>query len=618
MKKRFKLSLLIQIDLVIIFCVFVSGVITYLSQYRISLDDRQNRIKLLVADIAEEMTSAIKDYPAYRWLLQYWYENADTMDIEYDVDFEPDTATAGKAALLCERHPGFILEYATTEEIEALPEEDQKLYAEIIYTWVLTRVNQIKQSYHVAYLYYVVTESDASEHAYENQFYLLSGADKGAARGSAYKEVYTLGTVVSITESQDLMNAMRDAVEKARREGKYGKKKPVLDESGEYVDVYVFLDWIGVHPVLVGLSFNIRQMQEEVKAQTRQGSLYAMIYQFVLLQAVMVCLFALVIRPLTGVLKNIRLYKETKNGELVRKNLSLDMSRPTAAFFRHNEIGQLVEDFTELTEEIDDHVKRIETITSEKERFEAELQLASEIQLQMLPASKPEFPGHTDIGLYAFTRPARVVGGDFYDYYLIDKDHLLLVIADVSGKGVPASLFMVITKTLIKNRAQMGESPGQILYHVNNQLCDDNEKDFFVTVWLAIIDLRTGKGVSANAGHEHPVLKRAGGSFELVKYKHSLAVAMLRGVSFKENEFELQPGDTVFVYTDGVAESMSSEKVLFGTDRMLDVLNKDPEDTEEGLVRRLLEELSDFSKDTEQFDDITMMCFRYKGNGKET
>ena len=618
MKKHFKLSLLIQIDILIVACVIIIGAVTFFSQYRISVNDRQNAVKTFVTEVAEEMNAAVKEYPAYKWLLRYWYENADKLDIEYDVDYRTGVRTPRKIRRFMLRHPDILLKYATAEQIESLPAEDQKMYAEIVYSWLLTRINQIKQSFDISFLYYVVTDSDASEHPYETQFFLLSGADHGSVRGRRHNQVYTLGTVVDITGAEDLQNAMRDAVELARREGKHGNKKPTLDESGEYVDVYVFLDWIDVHPVLTGMSFNIKQMQKEVRTQMLFGSLYAMIYQFLLLQAVMLFLFAFVIRPLTRVLQNIRLYKETKDGAQVRDNLSSVISGREAAIIRHNEIGQLVEDFTELTEEIDDHVKRIETITSEKERIEVELQLASEIQTQMLPASKPEFPGHADLGLYAMTQPAREVGGDFYDYYLIDDDHLALVIADVSGKGVPASLFMVITKTLIKNRAQMGESPGEILYHVNNQLCDENEKDFFVTVWMAIIDLRTGKGIAANAGHEHPVLCRAGGSFELVKYKHNLAIAMLRDISFKENEFELYPGDRIFVYTDGVPESMNPDKIMFGTDRMVEVLNRDPDAVEEELVGNLLGEINNYCDGSEQFDDITMLCFRYKENGKET
>ena len=165
--------------------------------------------------------------------------------------------------------------------------------------------------------------------------------------------------------------------------------------------------------------------------------------------------------------------------------------------------------------------------------------------------------------------PAKEVGGDFYDFFLIDDDHLALVMADVSGKGVPAALFMVIAKTLIKNHAQMGEySPAKILAQANEALCEGNEAELFVTVWLAILEISTGRGLAANAGHEHPILRRTGGSYELIEYRHSPAVATMEGIRFREHAFELHPHDTLFVYTDGVAEATNAENKLYGTERL--------------------------------------------------
>ena len=216
--------------------------------------------------------------------------------------------------------------------------------------------------------------------------------------------------------------------------------------------------------------------------------------------------------------------------------------------------------------------------------------------------------------------PAKEVGGDFYDFFLVDDDHIALVMADVSGKGVPAALFMVIAKTLIKNRAQLGESPAEILKNVNEQLCEGNEAELFVTVWLAIIEISTGKGVAANAGHEHPALRRAGGEYELVKYRHSPAVATMEGVRFREHEFELHPGDSLFVYTDGVPEATDASNELFGEKRTLAALNHNAKATPEELLRNVREWIDDFVGDAPQFDDITMMAFSYfgaDGNGED-
>ena len=189
-----------------------------------------------------------------------------------------------------------------------------------------------------------------------------------------------------------------------------------------------------------------------------------------------------------------------------------------------------------------------------------------------------------------------------------------MVMADVSGKGVPAALFMVIAKTLIKNRTQMGGcSPAQILADVNEQLCEGNEAELFVTVWLAILEISTGKGVAANAGHEHPAIRRKDGEYELVVYRHSPAVAAMEGIRFREHSFELHPGDALYVYTDGVAEATNAKNELFGTDRMLAALNRKPEDTPQKLLKTVQKEIDTFVGEAPQFDDITMLGLHYFG-----
>jgi sigma-B regulation protein RsbU (phosphoserine phosphatase) len=213
--------------------------------------------------------------------------------------------------------------------------------------------------------------------------------------------------------------------------------------------------------------------------------------------------------------------------------------------------------------------------------------------------------------------PAKEVGGDFYDFFLVDDDHIGLVMADVSGKGVPAALFMVIAKTLIKNRAQMGGSPSEVLAYANDQLGEGNEAELFVTVWFAIIEISTGKGIAANAGHEHPAIRRKNGKFELVKYRHSPAVATIPGINFREHEFKLDPGDSLYVYTDGVTEATRSDNVLFGTDRMLDALNKNPDAAPETMLETVRSDIDEFVGSAPQFDDITMLGFKYMGAGKE-
>ncbi len=281
-----------------------------------------------------------------------------------------------------------------------------------------------------------------------------------------------------------------------------------------------------------------------------------------------------------------------------------------------DEMQWLADSFVDMTVRIDEYTQQVQHVTAEKERIGAELNIATKIQADMLPRIFPPFPERKDIDLYALMDPAKEVGGDFYDFFLIDDDHLCMVMADVSGKGVPAALFMVIAKTLIKNHAQLGESPAEILSNVNAQLCEGNEAELFVTVWIAIVELSTGKGMAANAGHEHPVICHPGGKFELVQYRHSPAVATLEGIRFREHEFKLMRGDRLFVYTDGVPEATDSENTLFGADRMLDALNRNTSATTKEMIQNVRNDIDAFVGDAPQFDDITMLSFIY--NGQET
>lgn len=278
-----------------------------------------------------------------------------------------------------------------------------------------------------------------------------------------------------------------------------------------------------------------------------------------------------------------------------------------------DEIEMLSGSILKMERDIKDYIENLTKVTAEKERIGAELSVATQIQADMLPSSFPAFPERKDFDIYAAMHPAKEVGGDFYDFFMLDDHRLALVMADVSGKGVPAALFMVIAKTLIKNRALMGGTPKEILDYVNGQLCENNEAELFVTVWLAIVDLDTGKGIAANAGHEHPAIQRAGGGYELVKYKHSPAVAVMEGIRYRDHEFQLYPGDSLYVYTDGVTEAANTQNELFGTQRLLDALNEAPDAAADEVLKNVSRHIDDFVGGAPQFDDITMLCFKYFG-----
>ena len=267
-------------------------------------------------------------------------------------------------------------------------------------------------------------------------------------------------------------------------------------------------------------------------------------------------------------------------------------------------------EFTKLSGDINATVTALRGyIDAAENRIEEELKLAAAIQDAALPKNF-NLP-YESIELYALMTPARQVGGDFYDFFFIRPEQIVLVIADVSGKGVPASLFMMRAKTAIKNYARSGLGPAKLLERVNHALCEGNDTDMFVTVWLGILDLKTGQMRCANAGHEYPVLMRAGGDYELLKDKHGTVLAIFEDIPMKEYELQLNSGDRLFVYTDGVPEAINKEKEQYGTARMTERLNSLKDSSQQELLTGMLKDIRRFAGDEEQFDDITMLGVTY-------
>lgn len=280
----------------------------------------------------------------------------------------------------------------------------------------------------------------------------------------------------------------------------------------------------------------------------------------------------------------------------------------------NDEIEVLAESFDELSKKTKEYIEDITQITKENERISTELTLATAIQASMLPHIFPPFPDRSEFDIYAVMDPAREVGGDFYDFFLIDENHLCLVIADVSGKGIPAALFMMISKTILQSCAMLGMSPKGILEKTNEALCSNNQVEMFVTCWIGILDIKSGVLKASNAGHEYPALKRDGGKFELYKDKHGLALGAMEDAVYNEYEIKLNKGDELFVYTDGVPEATNSDEKMFKIERMLDALNSNDTSSSQELLDKVKSSVGDFVKDAEQFDDLTMLGFKYYGS----
>ena len=298
---------------------------------------------------------------------------------------------------------------------------------------------------------------------------------------------------------------------------------------------------------------------------------------------------------------------------------SLDMVNVSLGKITGGDLNEVVNvrsasEFASLSDDINRTVDVLKGyIDAAEKRIEQELELARAIQDSALPKNFV-FP-REDFELFATMDPAKEVGGDFYDFFFTDQHKLALVIADVSGKGIPAALFMMRAKTAIRGLAEAGREPEEILYRANNVLCEGNDAEMFVTVWLGIIDLNTGVMKCANAGHEYPTLMRKGEAFELMKDKHGFVLAGMEGVRFKSYEVTLAPGDRLFVYTDGVPEAINDAVEQYGTDRLLLTLNAVKEKTLKQVLPAVRQDIEEFASGAEQFDDITMLGFTYLGEG---
>ena len=276
-----------------------------------------------------------------------------------------------------------------------------------------------------------------------------------------------------------------------------------------------------------------------------------------------------------------------------------------------------LEDLTVVMSEMEHDIGRYERdlmkATAEQQRIQTELSLAASIQDRMLPTDFPAFPERTEFEIFASMDPAKGVGGDFYDFFLIDEDHLALVIADVSGKGVPAALFMMTSKIILNNFASMGLSPKDILTQANEKICALNLRNMFVTVWLGILDLKTGQVIAGNAGHEYPVIRQSGGKFELMHDHHNLVIGAMSGMKYGEYTFTLEPGSTLFLYTDGVPEANITEDNMYGTDRLVEALNRADSYDPTVLLPAIRRDVDAFVNNEPQFDDLTMLSVYYKG-----
>ena len=362
----------------------------------------------------------------------------------------------------------------------------------------------------------------------------------------------------------------------------------ISKEDFKGVRSMVYADRLDVNTILV-TAMSISEVYWYRNAQAYEQALAD-----VLLFAVIYVLIAFLVNQI--VVNNIRMINESL-GKITNGNLNEVVSVRNSS------------EFASLSDDINQTVMALKGyIDAAEKRIEQELILARTIQASALPQVF-KFPDREDLELFATMKPAKEVGGDFYDFFFVDRDNIALVIADVSGKGIPAALFMMRSKTAIRSYAKSGGTPEEIIAKANDALCEGNDAEMFVTVWIGIVDMVTGKMRCANAGHEYPVIKRAGGDYEIIKDEHTLPLAAIPGIKAKPYEVQLHHGDRIFVYTDGVPEAINDAEEQYGTDRLLAVLNSVKDKSVTETLPVVSESINEFKKEADQFDDITMLGF---------
>lgn len=571
-RKRKQHGLLFRFGILFAFIIILSVVMNYICTNSLSksyvLQEKQNYIKSILDLVSHTMEGFGENTLVWA---EYCEKNGADMDIQYEneeegYEFERD-----------------IKNQKNKDEMEAVTE-----------SWI-HYFNYVVNTYDLKYLYFVRVSSP------NDIVYIADGKPDDKDRdGKIYR------FTGDIDHYEEDLSASNPVIWKLWNSG---DKADIVCELSDTEYGYTYRLWCPVvidNKVagLLGANIDVSEVAAEIHKSTFPIAVWSCLFFSVLLTGILFFLKKTIVDKIILLDLDLIHYSETKEVSIAEK------IRQTK--YPENEIGDLSQNFAEMILSLDTYMKKLNQVTAEKERIGAELDVARNIQASMLPCTFPAFPERSEFEIHAAMFPAKEVGGDFYDFFLVDDNHLALVMADVSGKGVPAALFMVISRTLIKNCAQTGMSPGEILQKVNNQLCENNDARMFVTVWIGLMEISTGVIRCANAGHEHPVLKQ-NGHFDILQASHGFVMGAMENMLYEEYKIELEPGGQMFLYTDGLPEALNREQEFFGMGRMAGTLNACGTCTTRELLEKMKQTVDEFYRGAEQFDDITMLSIEYKG-----
>ncbi|MBP5607966.1 MAG: PP2C family protein-serine/threonine phosphatase [Lachnospiraceae bacterium] len=573
--------------------IVISGIMTYLSQTETYHQECKNLLKQISAAIINRIND---EGDEFRVLKEYFEEHMD--EIELSKDFKNDQYRARDEfyAYITENFPEETLKY--DPDFTVLDEKGKLLYVTWRMEYWFSVFFEMADDFGLSYVYFIYP---TDEEAFKVRY--MFDATLGTRITEDGKEVLFLGDEVREDPIDHL--ALWSA-------WKLGRPVESFDTSDNvYGFVYSYSVPLIINDEKIGIictDIDVEGVKSTImtNAAAQMGVLAAILLVSVLLLYSFIRRH--VLRRVVMLEKNVKDYSENKDralAEKIRSNVK-----------REDEIASLSNRFANMIEELEDYMKDLQAVTAEKERIGAELHVATQIQADMLPRIFPPFPDRPEVDIFATMTPAKEVGGDFYDFFMVDDTHLAMVIADVSSKGVPAALFMVIAKTLIKNCAQNGNDIAEVFYSVNNQLCEGNEESMFVTAFMAVVDITSGELTYVNAGHE-PFLLRHDGEWQWIHPDAGFILAGLPDFEYKSENMQLYPSDRLFFFTDGVSESQNIERTLFGEDRILDTVRRNGDKDLTGMLTSIRKDIDSFAGEAPQFDDITMLVFEFCGKDKK-
>lgn len=544
-----------------------------------------------------------KNIAPCKWLFSYWLDHPETMEYtEEDVvgtvvihDFQ--AFIAGHGSDLAAMESGNIL--------SGLSEEDKAEFAKIFYRFMVWYINngfESDEDYTQGYM----VDGPMIACVKDGKTYILINLDENYP--------YSPGDPVDILPMEDKTRLNDDDIPVYLGDNYKWIARTDPDEKNYGAEIYPLKDDEGeiYGYIISGINSKaIDSMNTEwsYRIMKRGILLSALIFIVILL-----IVYRTIVRPLSMVDRGVRAYADNKNVDEVRARVEKVRSG--------NEVGRLADGISDMAAEIEDHIRTNKEMTEMQARADAELDFARQIQTSAVPSVFPPFPDDTSFGLFAMMDTAKQVGGDFYDFFLLPDDKLAIVIADVSDKGVPAALFMMRAKTLIKTYVSSGLPVDEVADLTNRALCEDNEMEMFVTVWIGFLELKTGVIQYVHGGHTFPVIFSKRGA-KFVKKIKELMFGYFADTSYHAQTLRLKKGDSLFLYTDGVNEAMDPDGAQYGEERLLNLLTSCPGEAGdmddnafcESVCRKVSEDIDRFTKGCPQSDDITMLCIRWNGYG---